>query len=333
MRGALWFSLVVWACSLQAPTESDLFGTQSAAGGASAGTGARAGHQGGLHPVDGGRTSHGGGDTVESGGGTTAGMTPSGGAAATASSAEGGALAESGAPTVSGGSAAGGGAVVDIDSGLVAYFPFEEANGPIVANVEDQSRSGQCVGSCLRPNGVIGRALRVRNADANVDWVELPPGLLHDLSALTITFWVRVLAKDRKDAPAFHFSRGDAEAIYFTPDDINPSTSRAGAAFGIKYDGELVVSLRGTGSLADESWHHVAVTWDAAAINVLVDGKQLGTKTSPSLLPSALGATTLDYLGRALNDQITAFSGDFDELRIYGRVLDARELQAVFAAR
>jgi hypothetical protein len=298
-----------------------VFGSGEPAGGASAGSGATSG---GAH----------GGDTAESN--PTGGRATQGGAeAASGASAAGDRGAGGSDHAPSGGSSAGTGVspALDIDRGLVAYFPFDEADGAAVINVEDTSRSGSCVGSCLHPTGLIGRALRLRNAEANVDWVELPPGLLSDLSALTITLWVRVLANDRQDAPAFHFSRGELEAFYFTPDDLNPSTSHSGAAFGVKYDGELQVSIRGTDSLADEAWHHIAVTWDAAAFTALVDGKQLGAKLNPSVLPVAFGATTLNYLGRALSDQITAFNGDFDELRIYGRVLEQRELEAVFTAR
>ena len=65
-------------------------------------------------------------------------------------------------------------------------------------------------------------------------------------------------------------------------------------------------------------------------IDLYIDGSLAGSKTSPGVLPSELGVTTPDWLGRTLNDAFLALYAEIDDLRIYNKVLGATEIAQLY---
>jgi hypothetical protein len=127
------------------------------------------------------------------------------------------------------------------------------------------------------------------------------------------------------------FSLGTAEEIYFSPVEVNKTTSVEGAHLGGTHAGVTFVDLWTTTSLyVGQSWHHVAFAWSAASIDLYIDGSLAGSKTSPGVLPSGLGVTTPDWLGRTLNDAFLALYAEIDDLRIYNKVLGATEIVQLY---
>jgi len=213
---------------------------------------------------------------------------------------------------------------------LVAYFTFDEASGATAANAKDANKSAKCVGTCTRPTGQLGNAFGVRNTVSPTDWVELPAGIFNGHSAITLSVWLRDLSTARNEAPLFHFSTSANEAFYFLPDDKNTESSDAGAHLGGLHNGSSFVDLwSATPTLTDKSWHQVVVTWSSASINLYIDGKSLGSMQAPAVLPSQLGASSTNYLGRSRDDSKLAMFGEFDDLRIYDRVLSAADVKSL----
>lgn len=280
---------------------------------------------GGSTPFGGtpsGTVAVGGSSHAQGGGSGTRADVPSGGAA-------GGTKASGGTTNGSGGNGG-----FDADSGLVAHFSFDESTGTVATNLKDNNKNGSYVGSCTHPAGHLGGAVGLRNSNVTTtgssEWIELPAGLLSNLSATTVSLWVRDLSTSRSGGRLLDFSSGTAEEIYFAPDEVNATTSLAGGHLGGTHAGAKFVDLWTSSAVfTDKNWHHVAFAWSAASIELYIDGSLSGSKTSPGVLPSALGATTPDWLGRTLNDAFLALYAEIDDLRIYDRALTANEIAQI----
>ncbi|HET7540129.1 MAG TPA: LamG-like jellyroll fold domain-containing protein, partial [Polyangiaceae bacterium] len=285
-------ALALAACSLQMPSESELFGS---AGSKSA---AHVGASGGS-----GGDSAGAEALADAGDSATPNATNSAGAAgAKTSSGTGGSGATSGSKAAggsSGSSGTSGSTAFDPAAGLVSYFMFDEPSGALAANSKDSSKNAKCVGTCTRPTGQLGQAFGLRNDVSPSDWIELPEGIFAGRSAVTLSAWMRDRSASRSGAPLFHFSVGSKETFFFTPDDRNSRTSSSGAHLGGVHGGESFVDLWSTKvDFTDRNWHHVAVAWSADGIELYRDGRSAGSAAKPGVLPSQLGTTSPDYLGR-----------------------------------
>jgi len=254
----------------------------------------------------------------------------------------GGVIAGGGGITSNGGGGAGGGngddggdgpgSSFDPEAGLIAHFPFDETTGVVAANVKDSTMSGTYFGSCGHPMGRFGKAVSMRNS-ATQDWVELPAGLIASLSAATLVIWVRDLSTDRKGGRVFDFGSGTAEDFYFVPDQVNPATSLVAAELGGTHSSLGFVDLwtPSTVTLTDKVWHQVAVAWSAQSIDLYVDAMPMASKPNPAAVPSDLGATMPNWLGRTFNDAYPALYAEIDDLRIYDRPLSQTEISTLYA--
>lgn len=321
------------ACSLQIPSENEVFGSAGAKASASGGAAADASGGSGML-----------GDAGEGGGEPKAGSAGSGTPSSGGSKSAGGANGSAGAKGSAGGPGAGGaggtkgsgGAAgsngFDPNAGLVAYFTFDETGGATVANSKDSTKNGKCVGTCSRPQGQIGNALGVRNNLSPSDWVELPVGIFNGRSAITLSLWLRDLSMARSEAPLFHFSTSASEAFYLLPDDDRASAT--GAHLVGVHNGSSFVNLSSaTPSLTDKVWHQVVVTWNSSKLELYIDGNSVASLANPKSLPSYLGANSINYLGRSRDDTKLAMFGEFDDLRIYDRVLSAADVMSLYKVR
>jgi hypothetical protein len=265
---------------------------------------------------DGGAGDGGAGDGGAGDGG--AGGVPRGG-----TSGEGG----EGGASVTGGNVGTGGA--GRPARLVAYFPFEDLETATEArNVVDPRNSGTYHGDCTHPAGVRRNSVSLRNRTPTTDWVELPPGLLSELSELSLSIWVRDLSTARQGGRLFDFSGGEGAQFYFAPDESSaatPSSHLSGTHGGTQFS-----DLWASPALTDKAWHHVAVTWNASSIELYIDGVSASRSPSAGVVPSTLGVTTENYLGRSLGDVYYGLYADLDELRLYDRALGPREILELF---
>ena len=84
------------------------------------------------------------------------------------------------------------------------------------------------------------------------------------------------------------------------------------------------------GTLADNLWHHVAVTYDQSAtgsITVYVDGSPIAS--SPNNAAWSWPASQPIELGRSHDDYWKRFDGQMDDFRIYNRVLSDTEVASI----
>jgi len=286
------------------PSESDVFGSAGAL-------------------AEGGRDDNGGARPTAGSGGS---VMPSGSGG---SSGSGGAKASGGA-TGSGGT--GGATGFDPTAGLVAYFKFDEGSGATAANSKDSTKNAKCVGTCTRTDGQLGGAFGLRNNVSPSDWIELPRGIFDGRSAITLSVWLRDLTTERSEAPLLHFSTGTNEAFYLLPDDDQRSAT--GAHLVGVHSGTTFVNLSSaTPRLTDKIWHQVVFSWGSSKIELYIDGNSVGSTADPKVLPSQLGATSTNYVGRSRDDSKLALFAEVDDLRIYDRVLSAADIKLLYKVR
>jgi len=301
----VWLGLAAClsACSLQMPSEGEVFGSAGAQPVGAAGSAASADAQGGSATL---------GD-----GGSNDGVTESAG--------------RGGVPNL-GTSGSSGSSELDPNTDLVAHFTFDEPSGAVIANAKDSTKNAKCVGTCTRPSGQLGLAVGIRNNVGPSAWIELPAGIFAGHSAITLSVWLRDLSTTRSEAPLFHFGSGLKEALYFTPDDRSSQNSGAHLA-GVHAGTSFVELWSGRPDLTDKAWHQVVVSWSSANIKLYIDGDRVGNNQSPSLLPSQLGSSSTNYLGRGPDDASPAFFGEIDDLRVYDRALSATQIALLYKLR
>lgn len=210
-------------------------------------------------------------------------------------------------------------------SGLMGYWPFNEAAGTISGTSADLSGKGNNVTlySFAAPFGVVssgvyGNALSLDgiNDNARNNTVNLPTG-----SVATVEAWI--------------YPKGYAEVSYNgIVSWSNRQCNGLGIALSIQNSGRPSMPtwcndyVPATGAAATlNSWNHIAAVLDGKSATLYMNGQSLGTTTLtylPNLSSINLAIGALDYVGRY-------FNGLIDEVRIYNRALAPEEIASRYA--
>ena len=97
----------------------------------------------------------------------------------------------------------------------------------------------------------------------------------------------------------------------------------------VTYDIGWVGALRAKSSVTDGKWHHVALTGGKTQ-KIYVDGRLEGTATMEQKRDPRGSALMIGYTSRNFPEDGTTFQGDIDELCVYGRVLRASDVRALY---
>jgi len=97
--------------------------------------------------------------------------------------------------------------------------------------------------------------------------------------------------------------------------------------FAITTTGNVTETNITASATLPSGWHHVAATIDSASMTMKLyqDGKLIAEGPTPTL-PSDLGETTENYLGRSQYAADSYYFGSLDEFRIYNRALSESEI-------
>jgi len=118
-----------------------------------------------------------------------------------------------------------------------------------------------------------------------------------------------------------------------------------GASGGLQFyvfDGTVVTLSPDAGAgIWDGKWHHVAGTYDQTAVRLFLDGAEVGTGT-PATTPIAYDLTATiatndlfigDYNPFCTSCLPHAFTGEVDEVELFGRALPQERIAHIFKAR
>ncbi|MBN1509362.1 MAG: discoidin domain-containing protein, partial [Sedimentisphaerales bacterium] len=198
---------------------------------------------------------------------------------------------------------------------LVAYYAMEN-------NLTDGSGNGYDGTPVMSPSygpGPTGYGTALV-LDGVASYVELPIGALTgSLTDATLGMWVDFSGQGGAWQRIFDFGSGTNRYFFICP-------ARGG-------DGALLFEVNGPGGGTNlcpapftlpSGWHHVAGVIDSAnmELRLYFDGALAGQAPTDTL-PSDIGETTQNWLGRSQYTADAYFDGSIDDFRIYNRALSA----------
>ncbi|MCE6997106.1 glycoside hydrolase family 127 protein [Saccharothrix sp. S26] len=161
----------------------------------------------------------------------------------------------------------------------------------------------------------------VENPRGSYQYVDLPPTVLGDSAAITLSAWVKP-GHDANWARVFDFGNDTTRYLYLAVRNQNGvprfaiTTNGPGAEQGIN----------GVAPLPLDRWSHVAVTIAGTTGTLYVDGTPVGVNTAMTLNPAVLGRLRNNWLGRS-NYPDPVFAGALDQVDVWSRALSADEVR------
>jgi Concanavalin A-like lectin/glucanases superfamily/Bacterial Ig-like domain (group 3)/Domain of unknown function (DUF4214) len=185
------------------------------------------------------------------------------------------------------------------------------------------ARNGTLQGSVTFVPGQVGQAFSLNGAS----YVRVAATSSLESQTPTLEAWVKATAPGTYRYLVSKGANGNIAASYAL------YAGGSGGLFFYVYNGAgtAVLSPDAGRGVWDGKWHHIAGTYDGAAVRLYVDGVQVGNG-SPTQLRIGYGLpTTNDFFLGAYNGS-AAFSGAIDEVKFYKRALTGTEIQASYTA-
>ncbi|MEE8399959.1 MAG: LamG domain-containing protein, partial [Desulfobacterales bacterium] len=213
---------------------------------------------------------------------------------------------------------------VDINDGLIAYFPFE-------GNADDMSGNGNGgaeVGVVSYEAGAVGKA-----ATFGGEGFIIADGEPFALTEWTISFWIYV----DEAPPQYWYSPVTKQAATTAGDAGNYNyafTYWYNGWFNSQYEdssGNNADHTMNTGqTMPPGQWHHIVSTRSASGdYRIYLDGI-LGNSSYGSDVPTIESPDTPFLVGGKVTDTTLLFKGQIDELRVYGTAHDAGFVQELY---
>lgn len=171
--------------------------------------------------------------------------------------------------------------------------------------------------------GKFGRA--IQNVRGSHQYVSLPAEVITGLTDFTLSVWVRP-TRQQSWARIFEAGNSTSRYLFLTQRNQNGVPRFAMTTNG---GGAAEQGINGTAALPLDTWSHIAVTLAGTTGTMYVNGVAVGTNTSMTLNPAALGALANHWLGRSHYTTDPLYLGGLDELNVYGRALSAAEIDAL----
>lgn len=201
---------------------------------------------------------------------------------------------------------------VPLPEGLVGAWGFDEGSGNGVGDKSDADNDGTISGATWSSSGKFGGALSFDGTD---DRVVVPgSGSLELDDAMTLEAWVKPDSVDGNWRTVLLKEWNDDFLVY------GISTGDAGKPFGTAsmYDDDGLALAEAPNALAEDTWTHLAATYDGSSLRFYVNGNQVASEPATGPIATAGGDLTIG--GTAVfSDQW--FDGLIDEVRVYDRAL------------
>ena len=205
-----------------------------------------------------------------------------------------------------------------------AYWRFDETSGTTAAISSDHTIPTVLANDVTWTTGRLGGAIDFPGGAAgpNGPTVTLAANPLAGCTTeLTVAAWTKLRAHAAWSR-IFDFGTGGTRFIYLAPSDGGGVLRFAMVAPSGAFDLLAPAPLP-----ADDAWHHVAVTVDAAGLaTIYVDGTAVVSQVSPDVRPSDFTELTELWLGKSRFPD-PYLDGAIDELRIGCRALTAGEIR------
>jgi hypothetical protein len=206
----------------------------------------------------------------------------------------------------------------------VGWWPFDEKTGTVAADLSPNKNNGTLVGG---PTWAAGQLDGGVHFDGNSAYVNLPIGsLLSKLTNSTFAIWANYSQQGGAWQRLFDFGTGEAVNMFLTPAIGGSNTGQM--RFAITNSGNGAESQLTAPSQLATGWHHIAVAINAASMSMqlFLDGETIATAATQRL-PSHLGNTTQNWLGRSQYGADAYYVGALDDFRIYDKALNEQQIE------
>ncbi len=203
-------------------------------------------------------------------------------------------------------------------AGLAAQYKME-------GDVKDSSgkgNNGSALGNPIYVNGTAGNGMAIQFEGVD-DYVDLPVGnLVSTLTSCSFAVWTN--STGGAWSRVFDFGNSSTAGYMF----LTANDNLSGARFSITQTTNTGESSVISPSALSSGWHHLAVTIDGTSrtMQLFIDGERVASGTT-NTLPSALGKTTQNCLGKSQYTADPLYTGQIDEFRVYGRTLTPGEVR------
>ncbi|MBI4976434.1 MAG: hypothetical protein HZC28_03070 [Spirochaetes bacterium] len=208
----------------------------------------------------------------------------------------------------------------DIDSGLAAWWSFNDGSGKGVYDSSGNSNHARMRG---KENdwvtGRVGGAMKFNGVQVSADFAGPVLKTGSEDGAFTIAVWVKADVQDGRERmivgkPGFHAG-------------LLAHTEKGITTFGFtawpKTGGSCTLL---TPAITDVSeWHHLAAVFDARKVTLYLDGKAVQRGTFTGEFRDYPDAVSIGATGK----NAFAFKGIIDEVRIYTRALAGEDIAAL----
>ncbi len=218
-----------------------------------------------------------------------------------------------------------------IDSGLIVYYPFDEANGDTASDDSRNDNDAKLVGgaSWEPKDGKIDGALRLDGTDSSAEDAD-GGDYINRLDAFSVSVWVK--------SDTIPHDRGIFSAADPAGQD-NTFTLRYDAA-GFKVPAAISLLKAGfttTGgeiqyesanNLQTTEWQHLALTWSSGnPVALYIDAELDIPQYNQDVRDGTISGATKYIVGKGGKDTGgTSWPGLIDDVRLYNRVLKENEI-------
>jgi len=213
-------------------------------------------------------------------------------------------------------------AYTDIEEGMVICFSFDEIDGKSVLNGANQNINGIIEGEAEQTAGYLNMGIALNpNDDAGApgnDFVRVPSSLEVNVGEqFTIAVWAK---GTNYGTYRTLMSNTDSSGYALTVEDGKPASWVHVAGAYLQAAGNTV--------LQENTWYHLALTFDGSDAIVYLDGKEEAKGTSAG----AITPSTSDFFigaepsGQVLDNSYPAWHGVLDEFYFYNRALIGTEI-------
>jgi hypothetical protein len=219
------------------------------------------------------------------------------------------------------------------DEGLVAHYPFDEADGTVVNDRSGNDRHAAIVNANAGTVWNAGRGLTLPGGNGgSAPAVRLPDGLLGGLDDVTIAYDIR-LSSATQQGPVFAFGRTADNGGLLTATPGAGTTPHQASIAGPGANAAQQTAAAPV-SLPANAWIHVAVTvkgGDAdtpGQLLVYEDGERMTSNAALTVKPRDI-TSAIGFIGRSSTAAGQQFRGRIKDFRVYSKVLTAGEVQAL----
>jgi len=201
------------------------------------------------------------------------------------------------------------------------YYKFDETGG--TKGIDSWGANHATLAATgSRSTGKYGQALLL-DGTANA-YATLPSGIMSTLNDFTISAWVRM---DAITTWMRVFDFGSSATQYmFLSVQAGVTSGKSIVRYAIKNGSAAEQNFNFNYTFPLNTWTNLAITRAGSTCTMYINGAAVASTTGISIKPSALGATSFNYLGKSQFSADPMFKGSIDAFKIYSRALSASEI-------